>query len=76
MSITSQNAIILNHLRNRGPITGLEALENYGCARLASRIHDLKEKGHNINKVMIKVGQRKYVARYSLITEAKQERML
>ena len=39
---------IFNHLRFRGPLTPKDALELFGCFRLAARIHDLRNKGFNI----------------------------
>ena len=61
-----QNAKILAHLNEGQSITALEALNLYGCFRLASRIHDLRKAG-----VDVKVGdhiteQGKKVARYYL----------
>lgn len=44
----SQAARILQHLRERGPITPLEALELHGVLRLAARIHELRAEGHPI----------------------------
>ena len=41
----SQLDQILAALENGGSITALDALEDYGCVRLASRITDLKRKG-------------------------------
>ena len=39
-------------LLNGGSITALEALRDYGCYRLASRISDLRREGLNIEKTM------------------------
>lgn len=39
---------ILRHLNIYGTITSLEAMQEYGIMRLASRINDLKRKGYNI----------------------------
>ena len=47
MKIT-QCDMILRHLRDYGSITSLEAITEYGILRLASRINDLKNQGHNI----------------------------
>ena len=66
MSSESQNAKILNWLENGNKITALEALRMFGCFRLASRIHDLRERGHNIYKEMIIQPNGKRVAEYSL----------
>ena len=52
-----------------GSITARQALNDCGCMRLASRIHDLRETGHNIHVEIIKVRTRSgmaNVARYSL----------
>ena len=45
----NQSEMILDHMRNIGPITALDALREYGCMRLASRIADLKRQGHLIS---------------------------
>jgi hypothetical protein len=39
---------ILRHLNDFGSITSLEAMQDYGIMRLASRINDLKNMGHKI----------------------------
>lgn len=49
----TQNEMILNHLKMFGNITPMTAIEEYGCMRLAARISDLKERGHNIRTKMI-----------------------
>ena len=41
---------ILRHLKDYGSINPLEALGQYGIMRLASRITDLKRRGHLISK--------------------------
>lgn len=66
MSTESQNYKIINWLENGNKITALEALKMFGCFRLASRIHDLRERGHNIHKEMIIQPNGKRVAQYSL----------
>ena len=66
----SQNAAILNHLKKVGPITPIEALDRYGCFRLAARIYELRQKGHDISMLKIQVGNNKYVARYTLVMSA------
>jgi hypothetical protein len=52
-AIETQNQMIAQHLRSGKSITGLEALNKFGCMRLASRIHDLKEMGMNIMGSMV-----------------------
>ena len=44
----SQSEQILKHLKDGGQITPIEALEHFGCFRLAARISDLRKQGHNI----------------------------
>ena len=39
---------ILRHLNDYGSITSLEAMTEYGCMRLASRVSDLKNLGYSI----------------------------
>ena len=70
----SQNARILAHMKI-APITQLDALKYAGCLRLGARIYDLRDAGHDIRTEMVTVqnsrGERKRVARYRLIREAK-----
>jgi hypothetical protein len=73
----SQTQMILNHLQKNKGITSMEAISEYGITRLASRIHELRESGHNIqnfweesvNRYGVKV---KYV-RYVLIKKEKKD---
>lgn len=44
----TQNERILRHLCDHGSITTLEAMQEYGVMRLASRIHDLRSAGFDI----------------------------
>lgn len=46
----SQLDQILAALENGDSLTALDALEAYGCSRLASRINDLKKRGVPIQK--------------------------
>ena len=50
---------VLRHLRDHGSITAVEAFSEYGILRLAARVADLKERGHNITSE-IKHGKNKY----------------
>lgn len=66
--------LIHEHLLNGGSITALEALREYGCYRLASRISDLRQEGMNIKKIMEEsickaTGKPVRFARYSLDKE-------
>ena len=47
MKITQCDRII-EYMRRFGSISTLEAFNDLGVARLASRIHDLKAQGYNI----------------------------
>ena len=49
----TQNQQILKHLNRGWKITPLQALNKYGCLRLAARIKELKELGHKITKKMV-----------------------
>ena len=48
----TQTTKILAHLKKYESITPLDALREYGCMRLASRINDLKNMGYCITKKM------------------------
>lgn len=45
---------ILKYIQEFGSITQLDALREFGCMRLASRINDLKNNGFKIIKKMEK----------------------
>jgi hypothetical protein len=62
----SQCTQILNHLKRR-PITAIQALELYGCFRLAARIYDLRSAGHNITSSEIETKNGKHIAQYRLV---------
>lgn len=63
----TQKQAILAHLRTGASITPLEALEKYGCFRLASVIHELRRDGHQIETDDGKHGK-KHFAIYKLIS--------
>ena len=68
----TQNQQILKHLQtHKRGITALQALEKFGCMRLASRISDLRRMGYEISSEMIAVRNRDgdvhYVANYKLV---------
>jgi len=62
---------VLNHLENK-PITAMDALNDYGCFRLAARINELRMSGHNI-KTEIKNQDGKRYAMYHLLKKTKGE---
>ena len=66
----SQRAAIRTFLEHGNALTGLQALNHFGCARLASRIDELRQAGMNIETNWIWVenrnGKRVRVAEYRL----------
>lgn len=72
--------LIRERLLSGGSITALEALREFGCYRLASRISDLKREGLNITKtteesVSAVTGKTARYARYFLSNNSnKQQR--
>ncbi|HEY5632024.1 MAG TPA: helix-turn-helix domain-containing protein [Nitrososphaeraceae archaeon] len=62
----TQSKAILAHLQQGNTITGIEALNEFGCFRLPSRIYDLKKLGHKIDKETITLPNDKRIARYKL----------
>ena len=70
MSKVTQEQRILDYMSQFGSITQLEALRDLGVMRLASRISDLRQKGHDIKSETITVKNRFkeecHVSRYSL----------
>jgi len=50
--------MIKKHLKSGNTITSLEAIDLFGCTRLAARIHDLKSRGLNVKKAIKKVTNR------------------
>ena len=65
-SSATQCAQIKDWLLQGNKLTSLDALNLFGCMRLASRIHDLREKGLNIHTERIQVPSGKYVTQYSI----------
>lgn len=66
----TQNDKILNHLRDHGGITSMEAYEMYGCTRLSARIKDLRDDGFVIRSTREtgrnRDGEKVSYARYTL----------
>ena len=62
---------IIQYIEEQGSITQLEALEQFGCMRLASRMCDIKKMGYNVTKRMEKkknrYGEPISYARYTII---------
>jgi len=62
----SQCNKIINHIKEYGSITSLEAFRYYGCTRLSGRIFDLKKKGYNISSELETVLTRDGTARVAV----------
>lgn len=62
----SQCAQIKQWLLSGHKITQLEALDLFGCMRLASRIHDLRNRGMEIIKEKVTTPSGKLVTMYSI----------
>jgi len=65
----NQCEAVLAYIRRHGSITPLEALRELGVNRLAARINDLRESGHDIASDLVDVQTRagqSRVARYTL----------
>jgi len=68
----TQNEKILKYLQtHKRGLTAMQALDKFGCMRLASRISDLRKIGYVISREMIAVKDRdgdvRYVANYKLM---------
>lgn len=67
----SQNIRVHEYLRRNGCITPQQALNDLGVMRLAARIADLKEKGVQIETVMVdgvnRFGEPTKFAKYYLV---------
>lgn len=62
----NQATQILAHLRTGKHLTALEALNRFGCLRLAARIDELKDRGHRIDARMVRLANGKRVASYRM----------
>jgi hypothetical protein len=70
METESQNARIRKYLESGKSLTPLDALYQFGCWALSSRISDLKKQGVNVKSELIEItsgGKKKMVARYKLV---------
>lgn len=61
---------ILQYIEENGSITPLDALKEFGCMRLASRMCDIKKMGYPVKKEMETAknrnGEPVHYARYSI----------
>lgn len=62
----TQTDQIRAHLLSGRDITPLEALDQYGCFRLAARVSDIREEGHDIQTIIEERNGKRY-ARYRLV---------
>ena len=62
---------VIRHMEESGSITSLEAMQEYGIMRLASRINDLKKSGVPIHREIVsrknRFGEMVTFARYSIL---------
>ena len=66
----NQTAQILEYMKEGHTISPAEALVRSGCFRLAARINDLRNQGHEIETEMRKDDNGKRYARYRLVSKA------
>lgn len=70
MSKATQAERVLDYIEEFGSITQLDALNDLGVMRLASRISDLKKLGYpitsSVEAVKNRYGENCYIKRYSL----------
>lgn len=52
MGKQSHEKMILDYMRKHGSITAMDAIRDFGCMRLASRVSDLRDDGYNIETVL------------------------
>ena len=62
----SQNKQIADYLNKGKKLTPIDALNKFGCFRLAARIADLRNEGMNIVTKTIKLENKKKIAQYSV----------
>jgi len=62
----NRTAQIIAHLEKGKKLTPLDAMNQFGCFRLAARIHDLRQIGYAIKTERFKTPLGAVVARYFL----------
>jgi hypothetical protein len=65
----SQAGLILRHLQSGATLTALDALDLFGCNRLAARVADLKGKGYNVKSRWLVTPSGKRVSEYYLTSD-------
>lgn len=70
---TTQCERVLKYIEDFGSITSLQAVQDLGCMRLASRINDLKRMGYPVRKRSARAtnryGETVYFAEYYIPRE-------
>jgi hypothetical protein len=72
----SQVKDIARYLAEHKIITALEALEEFGCFRLAARIYDIRSKGIDIMAADLKLPNGKRVTRYMWVNTERNAALL
>lgn len=62
----TQSEQILLYLKTGARLTPIDALQRFGCFRLAARVADLRGEGHDIRTDTLVTAQGKRVAEYRL----------
>lgn len=70
----TQSGQILQALKTGRRLTALDALDEFGCFRLAARIHDLRKAGHNVIDDMVTTNGKRHAV-YRLAMPARQARL-
>jgi hypothetical protein len=60
----SQEKEIKHYLNSGGRVTGIDALEKFGCYRLSSVIFNLRDKGLDVKTKRVKSGDKTYAQYY------------
>ena len=71
MSRQTKTSKVLEHLKNNGTITSLEAIDLYGATRLSAIIYNLRVRGYNIKTedmpFVDRFGQAAHYGKYVLV---------
>lgn len=67
---------IAKYLAEHGSINSMDALEEFGCFRLAARIYDIRSKGFEITAANLKLPSGKKVARYIWVNTERNAALL
>lgn len=63
----TQSENILAHLESGIPLTPIDALNLYGCFRLASRVHDLRKDGYDIHMKPVTANGKTFASYYMVV---------